>query len=101
MTTSEFLAWGIPAILVPLPSSAADHQASNAQSLQMAGAALHLPESEATGESLWQAAVTLLDDPDRLGAMREAAVARGRPGASRKIAEELAAVLPLGPEEVG
>ena len=27
MTTSEFLAWGIPSILIPLPTAAADHQA--------------------------------------------------------------------------
>ena len=33
MATSEFLAWGIPSILVPLPTAAADHQSRNAAAL--------------------------------------------------------------------
>ncbi len=38
MTTAEELAWGLPAILVPLPTAAADHQTSNAVALERAGA---------------------------------------------------------------
>ena len=45
MATAEFLAWGVPAVLVPLPTAAADHQTMNALALAGAGAAVHLRES--------------------------------------------------------
>ena len=95
MATSEFLAWGIPSILVPLPTAAADHQARNAESLARAGAALHLPESELSGESLWRAVTTLLEMPEELDAMRRAALERGRPEATSQIAGALAELLPV------
>ncbi|MCK5651188.1 MAG: UDP-N-acetylglucosamine--N-acetylmuramyl-(pentapeptide) pyrophosphoryl-undecaprenol N-acetylglucosamine transferase, partial [Gemmatimonadetes bacterium] len=38
-TTSEFLAWGLPAILIPLPTAAADHQTRNARALEEGGVA--------------------------------------------------------------
>jgi UDP-N-acetylglucosamine--N-acetylmuramyl-(pentapeptide) pyrophosphoryl-undecaprenol N-acetylglucosamine transferase len=94
MTTSEFLAWGVPALLVPLPSAAADHQTRNAESLADAGVALHLPESELTGGSLWNAVTALLDDAEALEAMATTARERGRPEASREIAEALVLLLP-------
>jgi UDP-N-acetylglucosamine--N-acetylmuramyl-(pentapeptide) pyrophosphoryl-undecaprenol N-acetylglucosamine transferase len=99
MTTSEFLAWGIPAILVPLPSAAANHQTLNAESLERAGAALHLPQPELTGARLWESATALLGDRGRLEAMSAAALSRGNPHASREIARELVAILPPAPEE--
>ena len=51
MTHAELFAWGIPAILVPLPTAAADHQTLNARTLAAAGAAIHLPQSELTGRA--------------------------------------------------
>jgi UDP-N-acetylglucosamine--N-acetylmuramyl-(pentapeptide) pyrophosphoryl-undecaprenol N-acetylglucosamine transferase len=104
MTTSELLAWGVPAILVPLPTSAADHQARNAESLAQAGSALHLPEKELSGRTLWAALTSLLSPPERLPEMRKAALARGKPEATREIAEALEALLPrplLGPSAPG
>jgi UDP-N-acetylglucosamine--N-acetylmuramyl-(pentapeptide) pyrophosphoryl-undecaprenol N-acetylglucosamine transferase len=94
MTTSELMAWGIPAILVPLPTAAADHQTRNAESLSRAGSALHLPEAELTGTILWEAMSSLLTPPERLREMREAASKVGRPGATREIAETLEPLLP-------
>ena len=38
MTTAELCAWGIPSVLVPLPTAAADHQTANARALERAGA---------------------------------------------------------------
>lgn len=99
MTTSELLAWGLPSILVPLPSAAADHQTRNARSLEEAGAALHLPQEGLTGSRLWEALLSVLDDPGTLASMREAALRRGRPRATREIARELERLLPA-PEKV-
>lgn len=97
MTTSEFLAWGIPAILVPLPTSAANHQALNAESLDRAGAAVHLPEADLSGVTLWGQVVALLTDQDRMASMRDAALREGRPGATREIAKALLTLLPDEP----
>ena len=94
MATSEFLAWGIPALLVPLPTAAADHQSHNAVALADAGAALHLPEAELSGERLWSTLTRLIAEPDRLDALRAAAQARGRPDSAHRIATAMAELLP-------
>ena len=90
MATSEFLAWGVPAVLVPLPWAAADHQTRNAQALEEAGAAVHLPESRLDGSRLWGQLRELVETPDRLEAMGRAAERRGSPDASRTMARALA-----------
>ena len=95
MATSEFLAWGLPAVLVPFPAAAEDHQAENARGLEAAGAAVHLPESDSegralTGRRLWEVVRRLLDDPARLEAMAAAARRRARPRAAREIAAAVA-----------
>jgi UDP-N-acetylglucosamine--N-acetylmuramyl-(pentapeptide) pyrophosphoryl-undecaprenol N-acetylglucosamine transferase len=89
MTTAELCAMGIPAILVPLPSAAADHQTRNAEALAAAGAAVHLPEAGLTADGLWRAVHSLFDDPGKAHQIRELALARGRPEAARKIAEAI------------
>lgn len=94
MATAELLAWGVPMLLVPLPTAAADHQTHNAQALEAAGAALHLPQSTLTGATLWQTLTALLADPMRQASMREAARRRAHPNAAREIAEHLARLLP-------
>lgn len=100
MATSEFLAWGLPAILVPLPWAAADHQTRNARALEEAGAAVHLSEAELDGSRLWETIEGLVEDPRRLEAMGRAAAHRGRPDAAREIARSLAAHLdPTGATE--
>ncbi len=87
MTTAELCAFGVPAVLIPLPTAAADHQTRNAEALAAAGAALHLPESALTADRLLEAVKSLLDDPSRASRMRAQALARGRPDAARRIAE--------------
>ena len=94
MTTSEFLAWGVPSLLVPLPTAAADHQSRNAESLARDGSAVHLPEAELTGTTLWNTVVSLISTPGTLDAMKGAAKKAGRPGATKEIAEALERLLP-------
>jgi UDP-N-acetylglucosamine--N-acetylmuramyl-(pentapeptide) pyrophosphoryl-undecaprenol N-acetylglucosamine transferase len=94
MATSEFLAWGLPAILVPLPTAAADHQTENARSLEAAGAALYLAESGLTGEALWRKVLAVAGDPARIRTMKESALALARPDAADRIAAELERLLP-------
>jgi UDP-N-acetylglucosamine--N-acetylmuramyl-(pentapeptide) pyrophosphoryl-undecaprenol N-acetylglucosamine transferase len=94
MATSEFLAWGVAAVLVPLPTAAADHQTFNARALAEAGAAVHLPQKQLTGAALGAALHELLDEPSRLDVMRQRARERGQPDAARDIARQLARLLP-------
>jgi len=105
MATSEFLAWGLPAILVPLPAAAADHQTANARALEDAGAAVHLPERDDSGADLrgarlWSEVRRLLDTPGLLSAMSKAARSRARPDAARDVAAAIAALLRPRPAEV-
>lgn len=50
ITISELCLAGKPAILVPSPNVAEDHQTHNAESLASAGAALMIPDAEAAGK---------------------------------------------------
>ncbi len=94
MATSEFLAWGLPAVLVPLPTSAAGHQEQNAKALSAAGAAVHMPQDGLSATSLWRELMTLMGDSSLLKAMSVAALERSRPDAAKDIAEDLARLLP-------
>ncbi len=88
----ELAAIGRPAILVPYPHAAADHQAKNARWLAEAGAAVVLPDAECTGERLRGLVGALLSDRHRLDAMAEAARAAGRPDAADRVADEVLAI---------
>lgn len=93
MGTAELCAWGIPAILVPLPTAAADHQAINARTLAAVGAAIYIPQIDFTAKRLDQTLNDLLSQPDELARLAAAATARARPDAAREIAERIAGVV--------
>jgi UDP-N-acetylglucosamine--N-acetylmuramyl-(pentapeptide) pyrophosphoryl-undecaprenol N-acetylglucosamine transferase len=90
MTIAELCAWGIPSILVPLPTAAQDHQYRNARVMAEAGAAVLLPQPELTPSRLGQEVGRLLRDEPRRTAMASAALVRGRPGATAEIARRIA-----------
>ena len=93
MTTSELFAWGIPAILVPLPSAAAQHQTTNAATLEHAGAAIHLPQQTLSGPRLHELISSLLGDPVKLAALSAGAGRRARPHAAENIARHILGVI--------
>lgn len=93
MATAELAAWGVPAILVPLPTAAADHQRQNAEALAAAGAAAQLPESELTPDRLWSQVVALVGDADARATMARKARDRARPDAAAAIAEHLSRLI--------
>jgi UDP-N-acetylglucosamine--N-acetylmuramyl-(pentapeptide) pyrophosphoryl-undecaprenol N-acetylglucosamine transferase len=86
-TVAEITAAGKPAIFVPFPRAADDHQKRNAEALERAGAALMLEESNLSRETLVDAVTNLLCDPARLRQMSEAARRLSHPNAAREIAE--------------
>ena len=95
MGTAECCAWGIPMIIVPLPTAAADHQSWNARSLAAAGAAIHVPQPEFTRDRLARTVAELSGDAERLAALRHGAQRAGRPRAALDIARLIAAHLPV------
>ena len=95
MTTAELCAWGLPMILVPLPTAAADHQTANARALAAAGAAVHLPQRELTPDTLERLAASVMQSAAARGALAAAALARGRPRAAEDIARRILNLLSL------
>ncbi len=87
LTLSELGALGKPAILVPFPHAAHDHQTFNAKSFAEFGAAIVKIESEFESQSLAQDIECLINDPQNLTKMAEAALKKGRPEACEKIVE--------------
>jgi UDP-N-acetylglucosamine--N-acetylmuramyl-(pentapeptide) pyrophosphoryl-undecaprenol N-acetylglucosamine transferase len=94
MATAELLNSGLPAILVPLPTAAADHQSRNADALARAGAAVVAREKDLTGAALWAHVLDLASDARRRGRMGAAARERARPTAAHDIAADIATFLP-------
>jgi UDP-N-acetylglucosamine--N-acetylmuramyl-(pentapeptide) pyrophosphoryl-undecaprenol N-acetylglucosamine transferase len=86
-TVSELAACGRAAILVPLPTSAHDHQAQNAARVAAAGAAIVITEKDLDGAALAAAVATLANEPARLAGMERAAAALARPDAAARIVD--------------
>ena len=86
-TLFELMGMGKPAILVPYPYAANDHQTLNARALVDAGAALRVADAELNGETLSRMVDELRKDPERLKRMGERAAALARPRAAEQIAE--------------
>ena len=86
-TLAEITNTGTAAILVPSPNVTANQQEKNALELEKQGAAIMLRESECTGESLYNEAVALLEDGERLQSLEKASLRLGKPRAREKIAE--------------
>jgi UDP-N-acetylglucosamine--N-acetylmuramyl-(pentapeptide) pyrophosphoryl-undecaprenol N-acetylglucosamine transferase len=85
-TVAEIAAAGKPAIFVPFPRAADDHQRINAQALEKAGAAVVLEETKLDDVWLVETVSTLLADSPRLRRMSEAARSLAHPNAARDIA---------------
>lgn len=88
LTCSELMVTGTPGVLVPSPNVVADHQTKNAQSMERAGAATVLPEPELE-DRLVDVIDDLLDNPDALSQMADAARQRARPEAAETIARDV------------
>ena len=71
MTLSELPMAGKPAILIPSPYVAENHQFHNAMALVNKGAALCIEEKDLTADSLWAALEQILSDPAKKEEMAE------------------------------
>ncbi len=97
-TVAEITAAGKPAIFVPFPRAADDHQRVNAEALARHGAAVVVEESKLEGVWLAETIAALLQDSPRLQKMSAAARQLAHPNAARDIAAMAARV--AGVEEL-
>jgi UDP-N-acetylglucosamine--N-acetylmuramyl-(pentapeptide) pyrophosphoryl-undecaprenol N-acetylglucosamine transferase len=88
-TLAELTAAGKPAVLIPLPTAADDHQRKNAEVLARAGAAEVLEQRMLTGDRLAERILALASDVGRRQAMGRAARTLAKPHAARDIADRV------------
>lgn len=91
-TVAEIAAAGKPAVFVPFPRAADDHQRVNAEALARHGAAVVVEESKLEGVWLAETIAALLGDSAQLARMSEAAKNLSHPNAAREIAAMAARV---------
>lgn len=89
---AELLATGTPSVLVPLATSAGDHQTENARELERAGAALLVADDEHCARGLAAALRRLLGDDGALVSMSDRSAAMGRPGATERVLDLVVAL---------
>lgn len=92
-TIGELTALGKPAILVPSPFVAANHQYKNAKVLADRGGVELMEEKNCTGEGLYDAALALLSDGGRRTAMGRALKELVVPNAAQDIYQNLIALI--------
>ncbi|HKX29637.1 MAG TPA: undecaprenyldiphospho-muramoylpentapeptide beta-N-acetylglucosaminyltransferase, partial [Blastocatellia bacterium] len=86
-TVAELAAAGKPAIMVPFPFAADDHQRKNAEAVERAGAGRMILQAELTPERLAQELLWLINDPPQLSRMAEASRNLGHPDAATKVVD--------------
>jgi UDP-N-acetylglucosamine--N-acetylmuramyl-(pentapeptide) pyrophosphoryl-undecaprenol N-acetylglucosamine transferase len=93
MTISELAAAGLPAILVPLPHAAANHQLKNAQTIVQGGGALVVEDNSEMEQLLQTAILKLLHSREQLNVMSEKIKSFHRNDTTQQIASELEKLL--------
>jgi UDP-N-acetylglucosamine--N-acetylmuramyl-(pentapeptide) pyrophosphoryl-undecaprenol N-acetylglucosamine transferase len=91
-TVAEITAAGKPAVFIPFPQAADDHQRRNAETIAKAGAAVIIDQAELTPERLAETVTELLLNPARLKEMSERARALAHVDAAGHMAEMVAAL---------
>ncbi|HWA16899.1 MAG TPA: UDP-N-acetylglucosamine--N-acetylmuramyl-(pentapeptide) pyrophosphoryl-undecaprenol N-acetylglucosamine transferase [Gemmatimonadales bacterium] len=92
MTGAELCAWGLPSVMIPLPTAAEDHQRHNAEAFAAAGAGEMILQKDLSPEKFAGVVGGLLQDPARRATMAAAAKARGKPAAVGEIVAHLLAL---------
>ncbi|EFM12820.1 UDP-N-acetylglucosamine--N-acetylmuramyl-(pentapeptide) pyrophosphoryl-undecaprenol N-acetylglucosamine transferase [Paenibacillus curdlanolyticus YK9] len=88
-TIAEMTALGVPSILIPSPNVTNNHQEANARSLVEAGAATMVLERELSGDRLFEAVSSMLNDEKKLAQTGKAALTLGMPDSAVTIVDEL------------
>jgi len=92
-TCAEALVAGVPAIYVPYPYAADDHQTANGRHIEKAGAGWLLGQTDFTVENFRNRLNGLLQDPAPLAAVAASAAKIGRPDAAERLADLTVSVI--------
>jgi UDP-N-acetylglucosamine--N-acetylmuramyl-(pentapeptide) pyrophosphoryl-undecaprenol N-acetylglucosamine transferase len=95
LTLAELALVGRPAILIPYPHAAHDHQRFNARVLVERGAAVMIDDQELNAGDLAAVLTKLYHDPERRRQMAEAAAGLGRPRAAARIVDDCLQIMGL------
>ena len=85
----ELAAWGLPAVLVPLPDSAGDHQRANAYSFASRDAAVVIEEQNLKGSVLVNELRRYIEQTDRYSQTKTALAEIAKTNAASEVALEL------------
>lgn len=88
-TLSEVAVRGLPAIIIPFPHSAENHQVTNAKSWESAGAGFCIEEKDLTPESLSEKLKLLIDDKTKRAELGKAASKFANPDSAMEISAKL------------
>ncbi len=89
MTIAELAVCGVPAVFIPYPFAAQDHQMHNARALEELNAAIVISQKELTSHLLLQNIKRLFQDKTELEAMKSHMKKQGKPDAARNLANQL------------
>jgi UDP-N-acetylglucosamine--N-acetylmuramyl-(pentapeptide) pyrophosphoryl-undecaprenol N-acetylglucosamine transferase len=84
-TVAELAAAGRPALMIPFPWAADDHQRKNAEAVERAGAGRMILQSELSGERLANELLVLISEAERLAAMSAASKKLAHPDAAARV----------------
>ncbi len=87
---AEITASGLPAILVPYPRAAGNHQAANARALERRGAAVVIEEAPGAEKLLMQLILQLVGDRGLLKKMSESSRLAAMPAAAEHVVRRIA-----------
>lgn len=90
---TELAVTGTPAILIPFPYAAEDHQSYNAAFFQTAGAALVFQQAQLTPQMLTSQVLNLLESPEQLERMAQSARVIAVPDSAERLATLVRQVL--------
>ncbi len=94
LTTAEVAAWGLPAVHVPLPTAAGQHQLHNARAAEAAGGAVVIEEHVLDGSALADCLEDLLADGPKRERMGAAQRVRSRPEALAEVVSKISTLSP-------
>jgi len=89
MTLTEINHFGLPSILIPLPSAAANHQEFNARSQEKAGAARVILEPELVEGAFLPLLTDIFTNKEKLSGMAKSSAALSRPQATQEICDNI------------
>lgn len=92
-TLAELAVMGLPAILLPYPFAADNHQQSNGAYYEQGGAARMVLEKDMDGEKLAREILHLVEEPDMLHQISVRMKGLAKPDAAERIIEECLALI--------